>query len=262
MEKSPLPLITIITVTFNSERTLSDTLNSVLNQNYTNLHHIIIDGASSDQTLNIIESFKSKYKLKKINLTIVSEKDNGIYDAINKGIQLANEGIIGILNSDDVFFSNKTVEVIVKAFLMTNIEIVYSNLCIYDRYFKSVKRRIISRPYISGLFEKSWTPPHPTFYTYKHNYEKFGLYNIKYKIAADGELMFRFLELNGLKSYYINNDLVKMRIGGISTRSIKSTFTITKETYLYFQSYGRKFSLFKYLFYKFMKLTQLYNRNV
>jgi len=251
------PLVNIITVTFNSEKTISDTLDSVLSQNYTNLHHIIVDGSSSDQTLKIIESFKYKYVDRKIKLTLISEKDKGIYDAINKGILLAKNGIIGILNSDDVYFSVNSINTIVKTFLMTKVQIIYSNLNIYDQSFKVIKRRIISRPFKNGLFEKSWIPPHPTFYTYKYNYEKYGLYNINYKIAGDGDLMFRFLELNGLSSHYLNKDLVKMRFGGISTRSIKSTFMITKETYLFFKTYGMKLNLLKYLFFKFMKLIEL-----
>jgi len=251
------PFVNIITVTFNSEKTISDTLNSILNQNYTNLHHIIIDGSSSDQTLNIIESFRYKYLDRKIDLTLVSEKDKGIYDAINKGILLAKNGIIGILNSDDVYSSVKSINTIVKTFLMTKVEIIYSNLNIYDQSLKVIKRRIISRPFKKGLFEKSWIPPHPTFYTYKYNYEKYGLYNINYKIAGDGELMFRFLELNGISSHYLNKDLVKMRTGGISTRSIKSTYMITKETYLYFKNYGIKLNLIKYLFFKFIKMIEL-----
>ncbi len=253
------PLVSIITVTFNSEKTISDTLNSILSQSYPNIHHIIVDGLSTDSTIKIIKKYSKLYKKKKIPLSIISEKDNGIYDAINKGILLSNESIIGTLNSDDIYYSKNSISLIVKVFQKFKPDLVYGNLNIYDYNFKYIKRKIISKPFKSGLFEKSWIPPHPTFFTHRNNYIKYGLYKTDYKIAGDGELMFRFLEINKLKPYFLNEHVVKMRIGGVSTNSIKSTILITKETIKSFKENGYKLNLLKYLFYKFIKVKELIN---
>jgi hypothetical protein len=207
--------------------------------------------------MDLVESHRKKYLQNGIELITISERDNGIYDAINKGIMLSNDGIVGILNSDDVYFSKDSICLIVDGFVRSMADIIYSNLKLYDKKLIRLKRSIISKPFTNGLFEKSWTPPHPTFYTYKSNYLKYGLYSTKYKIAGDGELMFRFLEIHKLKSFFLNLDIVKMRMGGISTNSLKSTYLISKETFDFFKYHKIKFSLIKYLFFKVLKIKEL-----
>ena len=141
---------------------------------------------------------------------------------------MAKGDVIGILNADDVFMNNQSVEKIVNAFRKQNTDCVYGNL-VFTNHKGRVVRVWRSKPFISGLFEISWTPAHPTFYCKKLMYEKYGLYKTDYTIAADVELMLRFITVHKIKSYFLNDFLVNMRYGGISTQGLRSTIIITKE---------------------------------
>jgi glycosyltransferase involved in cell wall biosynthesis len=244
--------VSIITVTYNSEATVKSCLTSVKNQTWPNIEHIIIDNASNDGTIGIIKDTPSRLT------RLVSEPDKGIYDAINKGILCASGEIIGILNADDVFMNNQSVEKIVNAFKEQNTDCVYGNLV-----FTNQKGRVIrvwrSKPFISGLFEISWTPAHPTFYCKKLMYETYGLYKTDYKIAADVELMLRYITVHKINSYFLDDFLVNMRYGGISTRGLRSTIIITKEMRRAFKEHNIPFNLFGYLFHKFMKVKEFLN---
>lgn len=245
-----IPLkISIVTITYNSESNVGKCINSVNEQSYSNLEHIIVDGNSTDNTLNIVKN-KSKRDLK-----IISEPDAGIYDAMNKGIRMATGDIIGMLNSDDKFISNDSVKKIAKAISNYDVDCTYGNM-IYTNEKGEITRTWKSRPFKPGLFEKSWTPGHPTFYCKKELYEKYGLYKTDYKIAADVELMMRFLEIERVKSHYIDEFLVEMLEGGVSNQGLKSTVTITKEMRRAFEENNLKFPLVKYIFYKAMKLKE------
>jgi len=207
--------ISIITVCFNSENTIFDTLESVQSQNYENIEHIIVDGKSTDNTLNIIKKFKHVSK-------IISEEDNGIYDAMNKGIKISNGDIIGFLNSDDTFFDEYSINTIIQPFfLYSNIDIIYGDLNYID-FKKRVIRNWISDKYEKNNFLTGWCPPHPTFYAKKKIYEKYGNFNEKIGNPADFELMYRMMYKNKLKTYYINKKLVNMKLGGISNKSVKN----------------------------------------
>ena len=204
--------ISIITATLNNEKTIKDTLTSVANQSYKNIEHIIIDGKSTDNTLSIVKKFQHVSK-------IISEKDKGIYFALNKGIDIATGDIIGFLHADDYFAYNEVAENIARLFI-EGAEIVYANL----DYISFGNDKII-RHWTSGDFnlkklKRGWMPPHPTFYAKKDLFLKFGNFNTNFKISADYDLMTRFLK-NATEIKYLPKVIVKMRIGGKSNNSLK-----------------------------------------
>lgn len=218
--------ISIITVVWNNAKTIKDAIDSVLSQTYKNIEYIIVDGGSTDGTVEIVRSYGNKIS------KFISEKDNGLYDAMNKGIRLATGDIVGILNSDDFYKSNDVLELVVNEFMSKDIDCLYGDLEYVDandtdkviRYWKS-------KPFHVGLFQKGWHPAHPTFYVKRECYEKYGLFNFDFKIAADYEIMLRFLERYKLKSSYVNKTFVKMRVGGESNRSLKNIIKANIESY-------------------------------
>jgi glycosyltransferase involved in cell wall biosynthesis len=242
--------ISVITVSFNSADTIRACVSSVYNQSWHEIEHILIDGGSDDNTVSLAQSIPNRLTY------IKSEPDSGIYDAINKGIMQAGGDIIGILNSDDVYADENSVQKIVHAFQDHNPDCVYGNLI-----FTNAKGRTVrvwkSQPFISGLFQKSWTPAHPTFYVRRDIYARYGLYKTTYKIAADVELMLRFLEIHRVSSHFMDEVLVNMRYGGISTRGLKSTITITKEMRRAFHENGLNLNLIRYIFHKIYKIREL-----
>jgi len=251
--------ISVITVCFNSQNTIADTLESVLNQSYDNIEIIVVDGKSSDDTVSIIERYESLFNKARRSYRWISEDDTGIYDAINKGIRLATGDIIGILNSDDYFYDHDVVADIVDQFKSQQIDCLYGNL-VYVNSKRMVTRRWISRGFVDGLFEKSWTPGHPTFYCRKEVYKIYGLYKTDYKIAADVELMYRFLVKHKVNCYYLNRYFVVMRQGGVSSQGLQSTITITREVRKAIGDNGGKFNLARYLFYKALKMREIVAR--
>ena len=221
----------IITVCFNSEKTIKDTIESVIGQNYLDFEYIIVDGGSQDNTLSIIESYHRSIT------KIISEEDRGMYDALNKGIKLASGNLIGILHSDDVFADENVVSSIAEVFTHNQVDVVWGDVVFIDKRDKI--RRLYSGSGISPLsFEHGIMPPHPAVFIRKDCYEKHGYFNIKYKIASDYDLLLRFLKLNNLKYYYLSKVLVKMRIGGISNRSISNIIELNKEIYKIHRSNG------------------------
>lgn len=217
--------ISIITPCFNSASTIRDTIESVLSQNYQNVEYVVIDGDSKDETPKIVAEYGSKIT------KFVSEKDNGIYDAMNKGIKMATGDIVGILNSDDFYISEDILSSVASAFNNNpDVQAVYGDLLYVDA---DDANRIVrvwhSASYTDGLFRTGWHPPHPSFFVRKNIYDKYGIFNTDFKIAADYELMLRFMHKHSVKTAYIPKVFVKMRVGGASNASLFNIFKANLE---------------------------------
>ncbi|AHM58658.1 glycosyl transferase family protein [Flammeovirgaceae bacterium 311] len=207
--------------------TLRDTIESVLNQDYSNIEYIIVDGRSTDGTVELVQSYGKRIH------KFISEEDNGLYDAINKGISVASGDVIGLLHSDDLFYKSSAVSQIVQAFDSNTVDSVYSDMHYVD---KTDTWKVI-RDWKSGTYERSrfrrgWMPPHPTFYVRRSVYETYGLYDTDFRSAADYELMLRYLYKYGISTYYIQDTLIKMRVGGASNYSFMHRIKANREDYI------------------------------
>lgn len=208
--------VSLITATYNSAKTIADTLYSVQQQTYPHIEHIIVDGLSTDETLNIVQTFPHIHE-------VVSEKDKGIYDAMNKGIELASGEVIGIINSDDFYIHASVIEKIVSVFNNENCDAVYADLMYVDTHdVNKIKRKWVSGKVKSNSFLYGWMPPHPTFFVRKSVYENFGKFNLNLGSAADYELMLRFIHKHKIKIGYLPEVILKMRTGGISNQSVQN----------------------------------------
>jgi glycosyltransferase involved in cell wall biosynthesis len=206
--------ITIVTVCYNSVATIRDTLESVASQSDKNLEHIIVDGGSTDGTMAVIRDWK------KHPISLISEPDKGIYDAMNKGIRLATGDIIGILNSSDLYYDSHVLENVSQVMSNLSIDACYADLIYVDQSnLKKIIRYWKSCVFKKGLFPKGWMPPHPTFFVRRSIYEKYGLFDLNYSLAADFELMARLLERFQIRSVYVPKIFIKMRFGGASNNS-------------------------------------------
>ena len=242
--------ISIITVVWNNAKTIKDAINSVLNQSYKDIEYIVIDGSSTDGTIEIVQSYGDKIKF-------ISEKDNGLYDAMNKGIRMATGDVVGILNSDDFYASDKILQIVADEFLKSNIDSVYANLEYIDANDpKRVIRYWRSKKYQEGLFRSGWHPAHPTFFVKKEIYEKYGVFDLSFKIAADYELMLRFFEKCKITSSYVDEVFVKMRMGGESNKSIKNIIKANMESYRAWKVNGLYINPLRFLLKPFSKIIQ------
>ena len=215
--------ISIITVSLNSAKTIGDTLRSVAEQTYPHVEHIIVDGGSEDDTMQVVRNFPHVAKK-------ISEKDEGIYFAMNRGIIMASGDIIGILNADDMYAGSDVLQKVADAFQDPNIEAVYADLDFVDPLDAvKVVRRWRSRPHQPKDFYNGWMPPHPTFFVRKSIYEKYGLFDNKLRSAADYELMLRFLLRYQIRSIHIPQTFIHMRNGGKSTASLKNRLIANAE---------------------------------
>jgi len=247
--------VSVVTVTYNSAETIEETIKSVISQNYKNLEYIIIDGQSKDNTLNIVNIYKETIAL------VVSEKDLGIYDAINKGIKKATGDIIVALNSDDMYASNDIISKVVELFKSTNADAVYGDLNYVDRFNTSkIIRKWKSGNYKKGQFLKGWMPPHPTFFVRNYCYEKYGIFNLSLKSAADYELMLRFIHKHQIKVAYLPQLVVNMRAGGQSNVSFKNRYKANKEDRKAWEMNGLKPGVFTLLRKPLSKIKQYFNK--
>ena len=251
--KKNLPLVTIITIVHNNVKTIRTAVQSVAHQSYENIEHIVIDNCSNDGTLEAIYQQENDISL------IISEPDDGIYHALNKGIKLANGEIVGFLNSDDVLKNRNTISTIVQNLMAEDNEAVYGDL----QYFsKQRPNRIIrswkSNKYTSKKFRQGWMPPHPTFYTYKDIYLKYGFFDISYKISSDYDMMLRLLYEKKIKAKYIPEVLVKMQRGGVSNQNLRSIMLKSKEDFLIMKKYN--FSLLTLINKTLRKFSQFFRR--
>ena len=247
--------ISVITVTYNSDKTLKDTIESVLKQTYKDIEYIIIDGLSSDKTVDIIRQYEPKFKNR---LKWISEKDNGLYDAMNKGIKLATGDVVALLNSDDVFAENTAVEKIVNCFdAHKEADAVYANLYLVSQ--NDISK--IVRNYVCGKqrsFRYGWHPAHPTFYVRKEIYKKYELFDLNFEFAADFELMLRLIEKHNIRLVYMNDSLVKMRLGGKTSKSLTNIRKGNIECYYAFKKNGIPVSFLYPIFRLFPKLKQFF----
>jgi len=203
--------VSILTATYNSSETLEACLQSIHSQTYPHLEHIIIDGGSTDGTLDVIKKYENKIT------KVISEPDHGIYDAMNKGLRLADGDIIGILNSDDMYADNSVIESVVRTITDNNVDSCYGDLVYVDKDDTTkIKRQWKAGEYKKEKFKTGWMPPHPAFFVKKEMYERYGYLNLDFPLAADYELMLRFLYRYGITTAYIPKILVKMRSGGTS----------------------------------------------
>lgn len=228
--------VSIITTTYNSAHTISETMRSVLEQTYHDIEYWIIDGLSTDGTMDIVKSYEDVFNGR---LNYLSEKDRGLYDAMNKGIMKCTGDIIGFLNSDDYFTSDDIVENIVRTFEENETDAVYGDIHFIND--KNPEKTV--RYYSSAKFRPLWLrfgfmPAHPSFYVRRDIYEKYGTYSLDYRIAADYDIMVRLFHKYRIRATYIKKDFVTMRTGGISTKNMRNRLLITREDVKACRRYG------------------------
>ncbi len=207
--------VSLITITYNSAATLEDTIRSVLEQTHRNIEYIIVDGGSTDGTLNIIDRYKDSIS------KVISEKDKGLYDALNKGIGLATGDVVGIIHSDDFYNSRQVIEHVVQTFEAQQADGVYADLYYVNRHDPSkIFRRWKSGAYKHGMFLKGWMPPHPTLFVKRACYNTFGLFNLDLGSAADYEMCLRLIHRHRIRLAYLPEFIISMRVGGKSNASL------------------------------------------
>ena len=234
--------ISIITVVWNNKDIIKDAIDSVLNQTYEDIEYIIIDGASNDGTVEVVQSYGEKIT------KFVSEPDKGLYDAMNKGIKLATGDVVGILNSDDFYIDEFVIEKIVKVFEEKEVDCLFADLVyVKPDNLKKTVRHYDSSHFRPEKFAYGWMPAHPTFFVKRSAYEKYGLFKTDYKIAADYELLVRFLYKYDLKYFYLQEVIIKMRMGGVSTSGLKSSWILNEENIRACRENGIKTNIVKIL---------------
>jgi len=234
-------LISVITVSYNSEKTIIDTINSLQNQTLKSFESIFVDGNSSDGTLDKINQSELEQK------QVYSEPDDGIYEAMNKGITHANGDVIGFLNSDDFYADKDVLKEVAFLFKDPEVDACYGDLCYVGKKNKNkVIRHWKSKPFTPGMFQKGWVPPHPTFFARREVYEKYGGFDTSYKIAADYELLLRMFEVNRINTTYIPKVLVHMRLGGETNKSIQNIIAQNQEIWKALKMYNLNPSLWSY----------------
>ena len=250
--------ISIVTVSFNSEKTLADTIYSVLSQTYPDIEYILVDGSSKDNTLDIIRTYESQFNGR---MKWISEPDRGLYDAMNKGIRMATGDVVGILNSDDFFTSNDVLEKVAECFADNDVDAVYGDIhFVRSDDLNRCVRYYSSRIFRRGLMRLGFIPAHPSFYCHRECFEKYGCYKTDYKIAADFDLLLRFIYVHRIRIKYLPMDMVTMRLGGASTSGLKSRMTCMKEILRLFRENGVKTNRFLLSLRYFYKLTEYYRK--
>lgn len=232
------PKISIITVSYNCDATIGQTIRSVASQIYPNIEHLIVDGQSVDETIQEVE--KNRHPA----LILYSEPDEGIYDAMNKGLSLATGEIVGFLNADDFFADEKVLERIAESFSESSIEASFGDLLYVTEDTQRVVRHWKSRPFEKGDFARGWCPAHPTFYIRRSALEKMGVFDKSYKLAADAEFMMRYLESGDIRSIYIPHVQIRMRVGGATNQSWRNIVLQNQEIFHALEKNGIPYSAF------------------
>jgi glycosyltransferase involved in cell wall biosynthesis len=247
--------ISIITVAYNSAATIRDTIESVLAQTYPDIEYIVMDGVSKDNTVAITEEYTTRFNGR---MRCISEPDKGMYDAMNKGIRLATGDVVGIINSDDFYHETGTIAKIAAAFEDERVQATIGDIRFVhpDNLGKTV-RYYSSKNFSPGRFRFGFMPPHPSFFTYRKYFETWGYYQTDYHIAADYELLIRFLYTNRLNYLYLPLVVMKMRTGGRSTASLKSNLVLNQEIVRGCKENGIYTNLFILLLKYFVKVSEL-----
>ena len=242
--------VSLITVCYNSKETIEATLQSVKNQSYSNIEFILVDGGSNDGTIDLIKKYE--YIITKW----ISEPDKGLYDAMNKGMKMATGDVVGLINSDDLFCDDEAIKKVVGVFNSDlKLDSVYADLY----YVSQLNTNNIIRKWVTGdkrAFKYGWHPAHPTFYVKNDIYKKYGYFNLKYKLAADFEIMLRFLDKYKITTKYLKEPLVKMRLGGETNKSLKNIYNQNLECIMAFRENG--LSVYRYLYPLFRILPKLF----
>ncbi len=247
--------VSIVTVVYNGEATIKDTVKSVLAQDYPDIEHIIIDGASTDGTMQVIRAYGDRIT------QVVSEPDQGIYDAMNKGIKLATGDVVGILNSDDFYANSDVISTVVKRFEVSQADSVFGDLVFVKPHsLDQVVRYYSSAKFHPKQFAAGWMPAHPTFFVKRWAYEQYGLFKTDYEIASDYELLIRFLAKHQLSYSYIAKVMVKMRAGGVSTKNLRSNWVLNREIVRGCAENGIPTNMMRVLSKYFTKVFQLVQR--
>jgi glycosyltransferase involved in cell wall biosynthesis len=248
--------VSIITVSYNSASTIKDTIESVIAQTYENIEYIVVDGNSRDDTMDIVNSYS------KVIDNVVSEPDKGIYDAMNKGVQLATGDIVGILNSDDFYETTTVIEDIVEHFNNNkSADVVFGDVVFVEhKNLKKVVRYYSSKKFKPFKLRFGWMPPHPATFIRKSVYNKYGLYKLGYKISSDYEMFVRLLMVAKLSFSRVDKIIVRMRSGGASTDGIQSSITLNKEIVKACRENGIYTNLFIVLLKMPFKLLELIKR--
>lgn len=230
--------VSLITICYNSEKTISRTIESILSQDYENIEYIIIDGNSSDSTISIVNNYKDKI------FKVVSEEDEGLYDALNKGANFATGDVVGFLHADDFYSNENVISNMIKIFSGNNkLDIVLGDVLFINNQGNTSR-------FYSGKnfdFDCGIMPPHPSVFIKRRCYEKFGYFNTNYKIASDYDLLFRFIVLKNMEYEYSKNILVYMTLGGVSTKNIFSSITLNMEIYKIHKAHQHPINLLKLL---------------
>jgi glycosyltransferase len=245
-----LPTVSIITVVYNNQRFIDDAIKSVLNQSYSSIEYIVVDGASTDNTVEIIKKYENKIS------KCVSEKDEGVYDALNKGIKLSSGDVIGFLHSDDFYADEYVIEKVAAKFNSSDADVFYSDLEYVSRKNKShTVRHWKAGEFSRNSLKYGWMPPHPAMFVRRLVYNKVGLFDINMKIASDYDMVLKILQ-SPVKVLYLNEVLVKMRTGGSSNSSIKNILTKSRDDYVVLKKNNFSFPAVSLLLKNLRKLKQ------
>jgi len=235
-------IISVVTVALNAEKTIAYSLDSVASQTHSEVEHLLIDGGSTDNTLAIAKQHGKHLSL------LRSERDQGIYDAMNKGAKLAKGEVLGFLNADDFYVKKETLQEVATVFRDPTIDVCFGDLLyVRKKNSKTVIRLWRPGKYFPGRFALGWAPPHPTFFVRRLVFNAVGGFNLKYKLAADNDLMMRILECFGYKSHYLPKTIVKMRAGGVTNKNILNIIHGNKEILSALKSNGIKVNVWSYV---------------
>lgn len=219
--------ISVITAVYNNHATVADAIESVLAQTYGEVELIVIDGGSTDGTLDVLRQYTNKIS------KLITEPDGGIYDALNKGLLNASGDVVGFLHSDDVFADTEVLAKVANTFCNSKTEVVYGDLVYVRKDTPDNEVRYwTAGEFACGKLRRGWMPPHPTLYVRRNLYEQIGMFDTQYRIAADYDFMLRLLSIEGLCVTYIPELFVKMRLGGESNRSLKNLLKKSREDYV------------------------------